>query len=66
MNWTTTINYSENGEDFQQEFTAPHLPRKGDLIIAIFDRELVRRVIFEVVDVSFSNVSKSITINLKS
>jgi hypothetical protein len=64
MNWTTTIYYAENGIDHQQVFNAPHLPRVGDNIIAMFSKE-VKRIMFTVESITFSNMSYSIIITLK-
>ena len=64
MNWQTTIYYAQDGIDYQQVFNAPHLPRIGDNIITNFGKE-VKRIMFTVESITFSNMSYSIIITLK-
>ena len=68
MNWKTTLNYSKNGIDYEQTFTGPFLPQKGDLIVTIFKDENGQNtdgLCYHVEYISFSNLTFTTRINLK-
>ena len=64
MNWQTTIDYAENGIDYQQIFDGPEIPRVGDNLIAVFGKE-VKSIMFTVESITFSTFTKSIIIQVK-
>lgn len=66
QNWITTLNYAQDGVDYEQTYTAPFLPQKGDMVMAIFKNEnTLTNICFKVDYITFSNLTFSIRINLK-